>query len=77
MKFRNESGLKFIDISSEAFRIYEWADSAIKIERPLWLHVSESGGHRIFDEAGFSHYIPPGWLHLQWKARDGQPHFVK
>ncbi len=49
----------------------------IRINRPLRLNVSESGGHRIFDAEGISHYIPAGWIHLQWVVEDGAPNFVK
>ena len=78
MEFRNESGLEFTDISSELWREYHWKDrSALRITSPRQLHVSDIGGHRIWDAAGVSHYIPAGWLHLCWQAKDGEPHFVK
>ncbi len=76
--FLNESGLKFVDISTEAFRTYQFPhEERITIEQPLWLHVSASGGHRVYDRAGLSHYIPKGWIHLVWKAKEGCPNFVK
>lgn len=76
--FKNDSGLKFVDISSEAYRTYVFGkDVTVTITEPLHLNVSASGGHRVFDSAGVSHYIPKGWIHLMWKARDGSPHFVK
>jgi hypothetical protein len=78
MNFINESGLEFTDISSEQFREYAFAnDEILRIENPLKLHVSESGGHRIFDAQGNSFYVPKGWLHLRWQAKEGQPNFVK
>ena len=78
MTFINESNLKFEDISSEAIRTYEWPSGVkVIIDEPLYLNVSKSGGHRIFDAYGISHYIPSGWNHLYWVAKDGQPHFVK
>jgi len=78
MDFRNESGLEFADISSEQFREYQFKGGAVvRITSPLKLHVSDSGGHRIFDERGESHYIPAKWIHLRWKAKEGAPHFVK
>lgn len=76
--FRNESGLEFSDISSEEWREYRFpGGDVIKIDRPLKLHVSESRGHRIFDAEGRSHYIPWGWIHLSWGAKDGAPNFVR
>lgn len=77
MEFTNESGLEFTDISSELFRVYVFKDKEIRINAPLWLNVSKSGGHRLFDAAGISHYIPAGWIHLYWDVKDGNPNFVK
>lgn len=75
---KNESGLKFVDISSEKYRTYFFsADKWVMIENPTHLHVSASGGHRVFDAQGLSHYIPKGWIHLMWEAKEGQPNFVK
>ena len=78
VEFKNESENKFTDISSESYRQYEYSDGyKITINNPQWLHVSKSGGHRVFDGSGVSHYITPGWRHLMWEAKEGQPHFVK
>lgn len=77
-EFRNESNLTFIDISSEVYRKYYFANGVVvHIGSPLKLNVSESGGHRIFDAFNKCHYIPKGWVHLQWEAKPDQPHFVK
>jgi len=77
-EFRNESGLTFTDISSEEYREYRFSGGdRVLINSPLWLHVSSAGGHRIFDSSGVSYYVPFTWIHLYWKAKDGQPHFVK
>lgn len=68
---------EFIDISGEKFRRYTFpGEEYIYILDPQWLHVSRSGGHRILDKKGISHYIPQGWIHLEWKVKDGRPHFV-
>jgi hypothetical protein len=76
--FINESGLDFTDISTEAVRRYHYkGDTEIVISGPLMLNVSRSGGHRIFDENGVSHYIPKGWIQLTWIAKPGEPNFVK
>lgn len=76
--FINESGLTFVDISSEEYRVYEFNNGKqIKIDYPLKLNVSPSGGHRLFDIYGLSHYIPKGWIHLYWKTFPGKPNFVK
>jgi hypothetical protein len=77
-QFVNDSDLEFSDISSELWREYQFAGGdTVRIDAPLKLNVSDSGGHRIFDAAGHSHYIPKGWLHLVWESRDGAPNFVR
>ena len=76
LPLRNQSGLEFVDISSEEWREYEFASGAkVRIDEPLQLHVSDHG-HRVLDANGTSHYIPLGWIHLSWRAKNGQPHFV-
>jgi hypothetical protein len=76
--FRNESDNDFTDISSEASRTYNFGQKGfVKITNPTKLSVSNSGGHRLFDAQGQSHYIPSGWIHLSWTAKRDHPHFVK
>ena len=76
--FKNESGLDFTDISTEAIRRYHYRrDDTVTILSPLMLNVSRSGGHRIFDANGVSHYIPKGWIQLTWVVKAGEPNFVK
>ena len=77
-EFHNASELEFTDISSEQWREYRFlGGDTVKIVAPLKLNVSASGGHRIFDAEGVSHYVPAGWIHLMWVSKDGQPNFVK
>ncbi len=81
IELRNETDLKFTDISSEEHRTYHFVREdksiAVCITAPQFLHVSRNGGHRILAADGTSHYIPRGWHQLSWKARDDAPHFVK
>jgi hypothetical protein len=75
----NESDHDFIDISSEQEREYHFPNkSVLYIIKPLYLSVSESGGHRVYTVDGWSYYIQPkeGWW-IRWKVKKGQPHFVK
>lgn len=67
--------MKFHDISSEEWREYEFdgVTKKVRIEKPIALNVSKTGGHRLIDSQGISHYIPRGWKHLSWKA---DPQFV-
>jgi hypothetical protein len=74
----NTSENSFTDISSEKYRVYDFGQyKLVRIDSPLQLSVSSSGGHRILDAQGISHYIPSGWIHLRWEAKANQPHFVK
>lgn len=76
--FTNATDLEFTDISSELWREYQFlGGDTVRIEAPLKLNVSDSGGHRIFDAQNVSHYVPSGWVHLKWVVRDGAPNFVK
>ena len=73
----NATDMKFSDISSEEYRTYKFPSGDIHVKEPIALNVSKSGGHRVLDANGISHYVPSGWIHICWKAKDGQPHFVK
>lgn len=76
--FNNASDHKFVDISSEDERIYNFGNKGfVKIRNPVLLSVSESGGHRLFSEDGVSHYVPSGWIELTWTTKTGKPNFVK
>ncbi len=78
---RNKTKLEFTDISTETYRTYHFVKDgetfSVCINKPQYLNVSRGGGHRILDEHGLSHYVPKGWHHLLWKAKDGEAHFVK
>lgn len=78
---KNLSKHVFTPIESEEFREYTFPAPQgrfvkVRITKPTHLSVSESGGHRVLDAEGVSHYIPSGWVHLSWKAKEGQPNFV-
>lgn len=77
VQFKNDTSLVFDDISSEAWREYTFeGGEVVRIEEPLRLHVSDNG-HRIFDAAGQSHYVPAKWIHLTWQPKEGAPSFVR
>ena len=69
-----------IDISSEAFRTYTFADgSTFTIKHPAELHVIEDErgtSHRVIDKAGVTHRPTRGWVGISWKPLDGAPPFV-
>lgn len=80
---RNQSDHKFTDISSEEWREYYFPvgpgrdESYVKVQNPVALAVSASGGHRLLTAVGNCIYVPPGWTAIRWKVQEGQPHFVK
>ncbi len=69
--------MKELDISSEEFRIYTYADgSTYRIDRPVTLFVipsEKADSHRVIDEAGVTHRPTLGYLGISWKPRDGEP----
>lgn len=75
---KNESPNEFTEIATEAYREYVFPCGAVvRIDAPTHLSVSKSGGHRLLDAGGTSHYVPSGWVHLRWVAKTGQANFVK
>jgi hypothetical protein len=79
IELRNTTNLKFEDISCEARRTYTMrGEVVVTIEKPQWLNVSKSNGHRILDGKGNCHYIPgDAYDHIEWFPKEGCPHFVK
>jgi hypothetical protein len=71
-----EQEREFKSIADEEFRTYVFPEGeTVTIQCPMKLNVSDSGGHRVVDSTGISHYIPSGWIHLFWKVREGAPFF--
>ncbi len=67
----NNLEVKFNDISHEVYRVYKFpCGNEVRIDSPIALNVSASGGHRVQDSAGKAHYIPAGWVHLYWETND-------
>jgi hypothetical protein len=64
--------LKQYDISSEAWREYDFSGRVYRIENPKTLYIREGGTtHRVVDADGITHCIPaPGvdGCVLRWKA---------
>jgi len=75
-EFRNNSGLIFKDITDEQYREYVFPNGVIRVDEPIFVNVSASGGHRVFAADGKSHYIPKGWMDLRWEAKEDRPHFA-
>lgn len=78
MKLTNNPNLTFKEINLELWREYDFlTDSGkictLRIESPLVLNVSKSGGHRIIDSEGMAHYIPFKWIALRWENQKDAP----
>lgn len=72
---------KEIDITSEEFRVYTYADgSTFRIDNPATLYVliDEKGGttHRVVDVEGVTHRPERGYVGISWAAKEGAPKFV-
>lgn len=68
--------MDFKDLTTELWREYHFPGGEVRrIEAPQKINVSASGGHRVLDAAGLSHYIPPRWIELTWKVKDGHEPF--
>ncbi|AKE44806.1 hypothetical protein AU106_gp175 [Sinorhizobium phage phiM9] len=77
VEFINESGLDFLDISSEKKRVYFYESGwQFVVDEPAMLNVSESGAHRIFTKDGDCAYVKSGWIAITWSVHEGQPHFL-
>ncbi len=75
--FINTGKEQFFTVESEKSRTYRFPGGEyITIEQPLKVCAKENG-HRIWDANNKSHYVPAGWIHLTWEAKEGAPNFVK
>jgi hypothetical protein len=74
---RSTETLQFKNIADEFSRTYRFpGNETVTIVQPRKLNVSKSGGHRVVDAAGNSHYIPTGWIQLTWQVKPGRPAFA-
>ena len=77
MKFKDiQSPLEFGDISDEGYREYVYKDGfRYRIEDPIGLNVSKSGGHKIVTSAGRSIYVLGGWIAFEYPGTEGRNHW--
>jgi len=72
----SEKQLEWKDLRAEMWRKYVFPDgSTVFIDQPQELAVSPSGsgGHRVTTPDGVCHYIPSGWIELQWQNVESEP----
>lgn len=71
---------KELDITSEEFRIYTYADgSTFRIADPATLHIIEDEKgvtHRVVDKSGVTHRPERNFVGISWKPSDGKPAFI-
>jgi hypothetical protein len=60
----NEQWRQYIFHTDNSFNV-------VRIENPKRIVVTDSGGHVIEDCAGNGHYIPAGWMHIEWRPDTG------
>jgi hypothetical protein len=59
------------DISNEQWRTYRWESGAtVTVVKPKSLFVSANGHRIVCEDRG--HYVPMGWIHLEWAAKPGE-----
>lgn len=69
--------MDFNSLEDEEYRTYEFpGGDSVTIKNPVKLNVSASGGHRVLDADGTSHYVPAKWIHLFWQVKTGKPAFA-
>ena len=77
MMTMNEAKVEPIDISSEAYRVYTFADGKrFRVENPDKLYILPCGSHRVVDLDGVTHRPERGYVGISWKPLAGQPAFV-
>jgi hypothetical protein len=68
-----ENKLEFADVQNQRYRTYVFPSTnpgktvEITIAEPVKIAISNSGIHRIVDDAGKTHVVQPGWIHLYWE----------
>ena len=74
MKFKDiRSPLEFSNIAGEEYREYVYSNGfRYRIDDPIGLHVSKSGGHRLVTFDGLSIYVIPGWIAFEMQTVDGR-----
>lgn len=65
--------LEWKNIDHEKYRVYVFPnEEEVRIEEPVLINISKSGGARILDANNVSHYIPYKWIHLYWETNDNK-----
>lgn len=72
--------MQTIDISTEHFRIYHYAEGKqFRIDQPKQVHViTDDRGvtHRVEAADGQTYRPERGWLAISWEPKAGSPAFV-
>ena len=65
----NNMAPKFTPVH-EQNRTYTFPNGTVSLEGIVDINVSKSGTHRINTKDGKKHIIPPGWIHIEFDAKD-------
>jgi len=70
------SKLHFVDVTGEISRTYIYPGyDEITIVGATQFAEAKDKSHRVLDENGVAHHIPPSWIDLLWIVEDGVPIF--
>lgn len=62
--------IEFIEVN-EQNRTYTFSSGAkVTLNGVVSINVSKSGTHRINTRDGKKHIVPPGWIHIEFDAKD-------
>lgn len=66
--------LEFKSVENETYRLYIYKNGfTIKVDNPVAIHISRSGGHRLILASGRCMYVKAGWIAFAYeKAKDDE-----
>jgi len=65
--------LPWKEIGNESYRVYIYESGFVyRINNPIALAVSASGGHRVYDIDDKCYYVKAGWAVIEWESSTGE-----
>jgi len=61
--------IKFTEVN-ESFRTYRFAEKSFTIHDIVSINISKSGHHRINTKDGKKFIVAPGWLNIEFAAKE-------
>lgn len=76
VELRNATSLPFRSVEGEEWRRYTYPDgTVVTVNKVRYLAVVDNDNAYLLDETGRAHFIPRGWVHLEWVVEADAPHF--